>query len=324
MTRSGALYYSAAASGRDIYVATVDMESGKLLSPPSPVAHSYLGLNDFPRWSPDGKSLAYFAKRDASDRSERLNVLAILSADTGEVRELNPNLRRLDSVQKYSQPIWSPDGGSLLVNGTDKEGREGVYRIDLRNGKPTPVILSDPRSEYVIAYACSPDGRTLYMGKTGGKSNFRTLVAHNLESGQEREILRRDGLGVTAVSPDGRLIALTVFDRATKSGSLLVVPVEGGEPRELFRASYSSPDQLGVWVEWTPDGRFVIFRKGDQTVGRETYRIPLQGGMPVKYGNEWTPGPHSINPDGRRVAFPLGEHRIEIWAMENFLPKGGK
>jgi Tol biopolymer transport system component len=322
VTRSGALYYSSIASGRDVYVASVDLESGNLLSPPAPVAHSYLGLNDFPRWSPDGKYLAYFAKRDANDRSKRLNVLAILSAETGEVRELNPDLRQLNSAGNFSQPIWSPDGGSLLVNGTDKEGHAGIYRIDVHNGKPIPVVLSDPRSQSVIAQAWLPDGSTIYMGKKDVKSNAWTLVAHNLESGQERELLRRDGLGFAAVSPDGRLIALTAFDNATKSGSLLVVPVEGGASRELFRASYSSPEQLGIWAEWTPDGKFVIFRKGDQTVGRETYRIPLQGGTPVKYGNEWTPGPHSINPDGRRVAFPLGEHRIEIWAMENFLPKG--
>lgn len=50
LTRSGALYYSAVASGRYVYVASIDPESGKLVSAPTPVAQPYL-LNDFPRWS---------------------------------------------------------------------------------------------------------------------------------------------------------------------------------------------------------------------------------------------------------------------------------
>jgi Tol biopolymer transport system component len=326
VTRSGALYYSVTSSGRDIYVAQVDFETGKILSTPTPMPQPFLGLNDFPRWSPDGKYLAYLSRRDANGHTSRLNTLAVRSVETGNVRELDPGLMMLNRVGNFSQPLWSPDGGSLLVNGADKQSRSGVYRIDARTGEAAPVVLNREKGP-VLAIAWSHDGRMLYLIRRG-QSGTETLVAVDMQSGEEREILRREaplsyvGLGWAALSPDGKLLAVTAFDRGTQSGSLLVIPSGGGEPRELLRTSVTGPDQLGAWVEWSPDGRYVIFRKGMPT--RENFRIPVEGGAAVKYAGEWMVGPSSTNPDGRQVAFAQGEHKIEIWALENLFKGAGK
>ena len=327
VTSSGALYYSVTSSARDVYVATVDFETGKMLSPPTPLPQTFLGLNDFPRWSPDGKSLAYLSRRDANGNSSRLNTLAIRSMESGKVRELNPDMRMLNRGG-FSQPLWSPDGGALLVNGTDKQGRAGIYRIDAQSGVAEPVVLDDLNLGSVMALAWSPDGRTLYLVRTDEKSRAATLFARDIQSGREREILRREaplnyvGLGWVAMSPDGRSLAITAFDRRTQSGSLLVIPAEGGEPRELLRTSSSGPDQLGAWVEWSPDGKYVIFRRGSPR--RENFRIPAGGGTPVKYAGEWMVGPSTTSPDGHQVAFAQGEHKIEIWAMESQSQRPGK
>jgi Tol biopolymer transport system component len=141
-----------------------------------------------------------------------------------------------------------------------------------------------------------------------------------MQSGQEREILRRDALASVALSPDGTRLAVIAFDRSTKFGSVLLIPAEGGRPRELLRTSDTGPESIGAFATWSPDGKYVIFRKGP-AIARETYRIPAEGGAAVKYGAEWSVGPPSLNPNGRDVAFPMGQHKIEIWAMENFLPK---
>lgn len=248
-----------------------------------------------------------------------MTALAIRSMETGKVRELRPNLAYLYSPY-FSHPLWSPDGSFLLVDGKDKKGRQGIYRIDAQNGEAAPLVLGEPGQWDVGAMGLSPSGRTLYIiHRTDIKSKGAVLLTHDMQSGQEREILRRDGVGGVAVSPDGRLLAVTGFDRSTKSGSLLLVPAEGGEPRELLRLSDSGPETLGRFVGWLPDGKFLLFRKGPG-VARETWRIPVEGGAPAKYGAEWTVGPPTINPDGRQVAFPMGERKLEIWAMENFLP----
>ena len=319
LTRSGALYYSVVASVPDIYLASADFETGKVLSGPAPLAQPHFRLNRFPQWSRDGKYLAYLSRQDPNSRNEQLNILAIRSADTGKIRELTPNLMYMYPGNNFSQPVWSPDSGSLLVNGKDKQGRAGVYRIDAQDGGVVPVVLIDPGGQNVSASAWSPDGRTIYLVRTDVKSKVATLVARDMQSGQEREVVRRDGLANLALSPDGRLLAVPAFDRSTQSGSLLVIPAEGGEPRELQRTSNSGPESMGVFATWSPDGKYVIFRKGP-AAARETFRIPAEGGTAVKYGGEWSVGPPSINPNGRDVAFPMGQHKIEIWAMENFLP----
>jgi Tol biopolymer transport system component len=237
LTRSGALFYSVVSSAPDIYLASVDFETGKALSGPTPLAQEHFRLNRFPHWSRDGKYLAYLSRQNPNSRNEQLNILAIRSADTGKVRELIPNLMYMYPGNNFSQPVWSPDNGSLLVNGKDKQGATGVYRIDAQDGGVVPVVLNEP-GQNVSASAWSPDGRTIYLLRTDVKSKVVTLVARDIRSGQEREIVRR-GAG---------------------------------------------------------------------------------GGTAVKYGAEWSVGPPSINPNGKDVAFPMGQHKIEIWEIENFLP----
>src|SRR5439155_3016298 len=197
--------------------------------------------------------------------------------------------------------------------------RQGIYRIDQQSGEATPLVIREPGEGNVDAWEWSPDGKNLFIGRTDRNAEKAVLLARDMQSGKEREILSRDSVGGVAVSRDGRLLAVTGFDKSTKSGSLLLVPAEGGDPRELLRLSQSGPETLGAFVGWLPDGKFLLFRKGPASA-RETWRIPVEGGAPAKYGAEWTVGPATINPDGRQVAFPKGVRKLEIWATENFLP----
>ena len=82
--------------------------------------------------------------------------------------------------------------------------------------------------------------------------------------------------------------------------------------------SLSGSETLVQFVAWLPEGKFLLFRKGPG-VARETFRIPVEGGTPAKYGAEWSGGPPTINPDGRQVAFQRGQPKFEVWALENFL-----
>jgi hypothetical protein len=219
----------------------------------------------------------------------------------------------------------------LIVNARDRQGRVGIYRIDARSGAFTPVILIGPDERRLTARALAPDGGTLYLERVDAKSKTAALFARDLRSGQERELVRRDGIVMSSLSPDGRLLAVLGVDRSTQSSAIVLTPVDGGAPRELLRTSNAGPESLGPFVGWLPDGKSVIFRKGpasnDALVradrlanARETFRIPIDGGTPVKYGADWSAGPPSISPNGRDVAFPMGRHRIEVWVMENFLP----
>ncbi len=314
LTRSGVLYYSVRVSGLDVYVASADFQAGKLLSPPANVAQQYVGFNNNPKWSPDGKYLAYLSRRGPTENADRMTVLAIRSTETGKVRELTPNLNF------YDRPLWSPDGSFLVVTGTDSKGRWGIHRIDGQSGETTAVVMSDADRHQVTACGWSPDGKILFIWFADLHSKEGVIVAREVRSGQEREIVRRGGLSRGAdVTPDGRWLAITTADPDNKTTSLLLLPTAGGEPRELLRVR--APQDLGGGVEWSPDGSFLLFAKYyDNRTRRETWRISAEGGTPDKLElNGWG---HRIHPDARRVAFVMGDRfrMVEVWAMENFLP----
>ncbi len=83
-------------------------------------------------------------------------------------------------------------------------------------------------------------------------------------------------VGAPAVSPDGRSAVYTVtrYDMATDRGQtdLWMVPVTGGEPRQLTHgASASSP-------AWSPDGRWIAFVSARNDDGRQLWLMPAAGG----------------------------------------------
>jgi WD40 repeat protein len=112
------------------------------------------------------------------------------------------------------------------------------------------------------------------------------------------------------LSPDGREVVFQV------DGAVKTVSLNGGEPRELFRGSAQF-----YWLKWTRDGRYIIARAGD-TASSEIWRVPAQGGTPLKLDLS-VPKMVSfaLHPDNRRFAFSVDEgSKCELWVLENFLP----
>jgi len=311
LSASGSLYYGVLLGGRDIHVASVDLETGKLVGELVRPVQSFVGSNAQPDWSPDGKYLAYISNRRQTSIDR---VLAIQFVETGQVREFRPKLSNFQRLR------WAPDGRSLLFQGTDRKGRQGAYRIDAQTGEVRAIAVSEPGGGLSWPQS-SQDGRKVYYRK--GAPDSMSLVERDLASGNEREIIRRNSLGAPSLSSDGRFIATTYNDGATKSSVVLLIPVSGGEPRELLRVS--QPQSLDQFVAWMPDGRAVLVNKslnesGDQ---RELWLVPTAGGQPRKIdiGAAWFGGPIKVHPDGRQITFMAGENNSkELWVLENFLP----
>jgi Tol biopolymer transport system component len=221
----------------------------------------------------------------------------------------------------------------LTVNGTDLKGRRGQYQIDAQTGEATLTLTSDRGS---AAVQSSPDGKKVYYQKNygyeTGTGSDRSFVERDIASGTERQIIRRpvrDNAGATFalnLSPDGRFIATTSNDESTKSSVVLLVPVSGGEPRELLRVS--QPQVFTATASWMPDGRAVLVIKslnfGWPGIGNELWIVPIDGSQPRKIdlGTTTGLGPAvRVHPDGRQIAYAVGEgEKSEVWALENFLP----
>ena len=293
----GSLYYRTATPLGRLYYGAVDLETGKVLVPPAPVTTRYTGAPSMLTWSPDGRSLLYVSGRQIVPRN---NILTIRSAATGEERFLSPRLRYVWDI------YWVPDGRSVLAWGmTEREN--ALFRIDTETSGITK--LADGR----WAPRLSPDGKTLvYMGKGG-------IIKRNLDTGEESvgvkvgtEVLN----SYDDLSPDGQDAVFQV-NHVVKTVSL-----NGGEPRELFRglAHYSV-------LRWTRDGRYIIAQALDDKSGKflqisEIWRIPAQGGTPLKLDLSVPKMEFfTLHPDNRRFAFSVNEgSKYELWVLENFLP----
>ncbi|MFC1714048.1 sigma-70 family RNA polymerase sigma factor [Candidatus Poribacteria bacterium] len=322
-TEKGSLFYMTISWWSDIYVTSVDMETGKLLSTPELLPSQ--GFNTMPAWSPNGESLAYESRRTAPGSFRVRPALMIRSMKTGEERELIPD--QDIGTWHLGQLRWSPDGRSILCGGDPVW--KNLHLIDVQTGHVTTNVATR-KGGYISGPAWSPDGKTIfYIHVRIEKEDWPCrIVALDLETRKERELHPGGSReSFLAVSPDGRQLAFR-----DKDGMIKVIPTEGGEPRTLLNmkdflgeTSYSSGPSA-----WTPDGRYVLFVTGpldeqpDSMV--QLWGISVEGGIPQKLLEErgmlqpiyhYSPSPH---PDGRRIAFQKGNWHKDLWVMENLLP----
>ena len=195
-------------------------------------------------------------------------MLVIRSTETGLVRSLQPRMERFSSIR------WSPDTRSLAVVGQDFKGRQGIFQVDAQSGE---VILVSEGSVSPPVWAV--DGSALYYLRYSDQPTVR-LISKDLKSGSETEIFSRDRqLSLWGISPDGRYIAIR-SDNGNRSAketttSFLLVPVAGGEARELIR----KPGLGGI--NFSPDGRYVGTKMTDPvTKSNAILLIPVEGGEP--------------------------------------------
>ncbi len=318
-TGDGSFYYGAGTPANDVYVATLDFESGKVLAPPIKVSLRYEGSNFAPSWSPDGKRLAYASRRSTG------NVLVIRSVETGEERDLSPKTT-VDVARKYYKlaPQWSPDGGSILVTGKDRKDSDGLYLVDAETGNVTPIVRDESRKaggDHTHRFwpIFSNDGKQIYF--IDGPS----LMVHNLETHGERELYRANtGFHRLALSPDGRQLAFLDCPRELRTTTVKTISTSGGEPSELYTLKKGEKRFGCVGLSWTHDGAHVIFARTEDAPdkGSELWSIPATGGEPRKLNLGVKVRHLSLHPDGRRIAFtgPDPKGGTEVWVMENFLP----
>ncbi len=307
--RKGSFYYGVSMGMSDVYIASLDLETGQLLDRPARVSESHFGSNGAPEWSPDGRYVAYLSER-RSWREFGDEVIVIRSVETGEVRELQTNLGAL------IYPRWSPDGRSLLVRGKDDRGR-GLFQIDLQTGEVEALIRFPPGSpNLAVRMEWLAEMTLLYWWREGERSF--SIRVRDLDTGSER-VLYTGGISPRfGVSPDKRQVAFTLHqgDRA----AVMVMPTAGGEPRVLLYPEFGrAPDE----IQWGPDGRHLYYVNG--YVGGDLWRVPVTGGQPERL--DWFKDVNAraffrFEPGGQRVALTCGEGEdgAEIWVMEGFLP----
>jgi Tol biopolymer transport system component len=311
-TRNGSYYYSVRTELVDVYIAEVDLATGKLISAPRAATQRFVGFNGGPDWSPDGRQLLFVSKRGSGASEDRWGP-CICSSESGEVRELVSKFDRIRHVR------WAPDGRSYLA-----QAGFSSFRIDVQTGDFVPISL---HPEVMWLPALSRDGKTVFYQAVFRNPKRYCVLARDLETGEDRELYRAvDPAHFSSwltLSPDGRHLAF-VFNEGAGNGSksLKVMPTAGGETRDVLRGLQMPFCEAPI--AWAPDSASLIFIKQlDPTPDSKTelWSISIEGGEPrrLELAVEGMIS-ISIHPDGRRIAFTQARNCDEVWALENFLP----
>lgn len=313
-TAEGSLFYSVMRSIVEAYEDSLNLGKGAVTGLPKKIFERVVGMNYIPEWSPDGNYLACIAERKTGSSGQNSYILCVQSEQTGEVQEVPLTIKSLWGMH------WSAGSDAVFAAMAD-DANQGIFKINIQTGKQTLVAKSGPES-LIKNFAVSPDGKSVYYAYFQWTKKLVTIIRHDLESGQEQELYRKEAppdIGSTMVSPDGKYVSFITSD-FTQDVIRRIMPAAGGETRDLLK------DKFGSFAKhvWTPDGKTILFLRrtdGTKEEKRELWQVPSEGGEPSKIDIKMDLNDLRLHPDGRRIAFTSGKTTNELWVMENFLPK---
>lgn len=106
-----------------------------------------------PRWSPDGKQIAYVVSK-----ADLAKPVSIYDTDVWLIDADGKNDRRLTFASGADfRPRWSPDGTRLAFL-SDRGGRNAIYLLDPRGGEAR-ALTNEPTP--IREFEWSPDGKQI-------------------------------------------------------------------------------------------------------------------------------------------------------------------
>jgi len=328
-TKDGSYYYLAGNVWRDAYTAALDPAT-LAISKPTLVTDRFVGSNTDPVLSPDGKSIA-FLRRVAGRGPGAGQSLVIRSQASGDERTI-----ATAPIVSYGRLLWFPDSRSVIV--LDRANNRPRFRAIDVDTSAARTLFEAPFEVWNTA-ALSPDGRTLFytsvelLGSRSGPGDLKLirLLKRRLETGEETELYRMESTGLgflgLTVSFDGSKLAFSVNvpdPKRTAGGfqsarSLMIMPADGGAPREIHRMSVFDLSHHGGMI-WTKDGAHLIVTARCGPGGQQFCAIPAEGGTlrPLGLGMAEVTT-RTISSDGRRLTFTHEKRSPELWVIRNLL-----
>ncbi|MEO7137628.1 MAG: BamA/TamA family outer membrane protein [Gemmatimonadales bacterium] len=225
---------------------------------------TYRFINSQANWSPDGKFLAFAAKRGARDV-----IVVVDVARNKEVKRINLKLSGVTT------PSWSPDGKQLVFTGYDG-GLSDLFVIS-RDGSGLRRLTEDKYADLHPVW--SPDGKSIaFTTDRGGETNFKTLAVGNMrialydldtESIEVLEPADRSKSVSPQWAPDGGSVAF-VSDRNGVSNIFLYdLGAKAVYQLTDFYTGSQGITPLSPVLSWATDAdrlAFVYFEKGKYDV----------------------------------------------------------
>lgn len=154
--------------------------------------------NTSPRWSPNGKEIAFVSNRSGK------NQIYILSRDGGEARQLT------FVSNGASNPVWSPDGKEVAFQTSLKKEQSLQDKEDKKEKEKKLEALEVTKMKY------KSDGAGFWDG------SYHHIAVVNVETGDLKEITSGENdYSLQSWSPDGKYLAISTDQNVEKDFSFV-------------------------------------------------------------------------------------------------------
>lgn len=319
-------------SNNEVGVFTINLQTGekiRLTTPENPA------VDHTPRFSPDGKSLA-FIRYFSSFRRE----IFVVPATGGEPRQITS-----DNVRIYGL-AWNADSRSLFFTSFRGGNQLDLWRI-AANDQAEPQMISTGSSN-LQDLAISPNGRTIaFVAETTDENiweiepnhvprslirstradhsqqfspdganivfvsdrtgNYEIWLADADGKNQRQLTAEHGSAGSPRFSPDGKFIA---YDAQVAGGSdIYLISVNGGAARRLTEGGKNN----GL-PAWSVDGSSIFFvsnRSGDEQI----WKMPASGGGEAVQITKQGAFEMFAAPDTRKIIYSKGGGKNGLWSV---------
>ena len=280
----------------NIFVMTPDRNYQKQLT-------KGVGVSFLPKWSTDGKLLAYFYYDGQQD------ITTIWVADATGAKE--PRLVSPAAGIKTADTLsWSADSRFLVYQDVQPDSNQrDIYRLDITTGEVVDLTTDSPKFD--TAPTWSPTGQWIAFvsDRTNASKGADSIWIMAPDGKQAKELTAQAGAWENtkpAWSPDGKQIAFyrwTVQKNFTAPGGpagLWVMKADGSNAQHLVDFTDWLPSDAPVW---SPDGKSIAFDYGNKD-DTNIWIVPAQGGKPTQISK--LPGGEkniSWSPDSKAFVF---------------------
>lgn len=226
-----------------------------------------------PRFSPDGRRIAFTSDRGGGDN------IWVMNADGSDKRQVTKETFRL-----LNQPSWSRDGRFIVAKKHFTTGRSAgtgeiwMYHVSGGAGVQLVKRVSEQHQKELGEPVYSPDGKAIYYTRNitpgpifeyaqNSNTDLFNIERYEIATGEVSTAVSGAGGSVRpAPSPDGKSIAFVRRERA--KSKLYFKDLTSGVERKIYDALDQDAQETwavtGVYpnIAWTPDSRSVVFWAG--------------------------------------------------------------
>ena len=285
-----------------------------------------------PRWSPDGRYLAFLSDRGEpiGEEKEAKNQVYLMRTDGGEAEQLTTLKGEVTDLR------WSRDGKmiafTLLDPDTEAEQKAHKEGFDqnfvdhhYKFARLWVLTLADRKAEqvtkqdvHISGFDWSAEGAELAVSASSTPRNddnywhARLVVVRRL-TGEIVRSLSEDFAGDVRWSPDGQTIAFQEYSPNRIASWLAVVPAAGGPTRPLLKGYAGTVRDF----QWEADSKHLVaefnqrtrdqFLRVDSSDGSLS-EIPAETALPA--------ADFASSLDGRTIAYARGaaDSPPDVWA----------